>query len=68
MTTLQAASVEEIAKEIAKFQRLQSQANERGERRLADDIGEGILAPLFREMARRQAINGGEPDYRKWAV
>lgn len=64
--TLSQAPTAGIAAEIKKFQRLQSKANGRREFSHADDIGTQILAPLFAEMARRQALNGGEPDYRKW--
>ena len=56
-----------IAAEIKKFQRKQSQFNAEGSRAVADDIGTQILAPLFAEMARRQALNNGEPNWRKWA-
>jgi hypothetical protein len=53
-TSLREAPESAILAEIKKFQRKQSQANGRGERDHADDIGRVLLAPLFAEMARRQ--------------
>lgn len=67
MTPITEAPTSDLAAEIARFQKVQAQANRRREFSHADDIGQKILAPLFAEMARRQAANGGEPDWKKWA-
>lgn len=53
-TSLREAPEAAILAEIKKFQRKQAQANGRGERDHADDIGRVLLAPLFAEMSRRQ--------------
>lgn len=66
MSKLTEAPTADLAAEIKRFQRLQSQANGRREFDHADDIGRQILAPLMGEMARRQAANGGEPNWKNW--
>lgn len=49
------APTKDVKAEIAKFQRAQRRAHADGATALADDIGQKMLAPLFAEMARRQA-------------
>lgn len=52
---LNEATVKELKAEIRKFQAAQRRAHAEGAMQLADEIGSKFLAPLFKEMARRQS-------------